>query len=268
VGLGYSAAQIRELAPLVRPFADALELSTHYVGNNITPIIDALCAAKEAVDVPVFMKLSPHPNIQEIALALEDAGADALVMINSFGPCLGIDLETGLPLMGSKDGFGWLSGAAIKPLALRCVYDAARAVRIPVIGVGGISNGRDAAEMLMAGASAVQVCTEAILRGPTVYGRIAGELNKFLDEHGYASVDEVRGLTLRLMRQRGAPHSDGPPEVNMERCSLCGVCEKSCPYGAIHTNKEAKILEIDEEKCFHCGLCVTRCKLRAMTMAL
>jgi ferredoxin len=54
----------------------------------------------------------------------------------------------------------------------------------------------------------------------------------------------------------------------MERCSLCGICEKSCPYGAIHTNKEAKILEIDEEKCFHCGLCVTRCKLRAMTMAL
>ena len=166
VGLGYTAAQIRELAPLVKPFADALELSTHYVGNNITPIIDALCAAKEAVDVPVFMKLSPHPNIQEIALALEEAGADALVMINSFGPCLGIDLETGLPLMGSKDGFGWLSGAAIKPLALRCVYDAARAVKIPVIGVGGVSNGRDAAEMLMAGASAVQVCTEAILRGP------------------------------------------------------------------------------------------------------
>ena len=268
VGLGYTAAQIRELAPLVRPFADALELSTHYVGNNITPIIDALHAAKEAVDVPVFMKLSPHPNIQEIALALEDAGADALVMINSFGPCLGIDLETGLPLMGSKEGFGWLSGAAIKPLALRCVYDAARVVKIPIFGVGGVSSGRDAAEMLMAGASAVQVCTEAILRGPTVYARIAGELNKFLDEHGYASVDEIRGLTVRLMRQRGAPHSAGPPEVSRERCTLCGICEKSCPYDAIHQDKEAKILEIDEEKCFHCGLCVTRCKLRAMTMAL
>ena len=172
VGLGYTAEQIRELAPLVRPFADALELSTHYVGNNIAPIIDALRAAKEAVDVPVFMKLSPHPNIQEIALALEDAGADALVMINSFGPCLGIDLETGLPLMGSKEGFGWLSGAAIKPLALRCVYEAARVVKIPIFGVGGVSNGRDAAEMLMAGASAVQVCTEAILRGPTVYAKL------------------------------------------------------------------------------------------------
>jgi dihydroorotate dehydrogenase subfamily 1 len=268
VSLGYTAAQIRELTPLVRPFADALELSTHYVGNNIAPIVDALTAAKEAIDVPVFMKLSPHPNIQEIALALEDAGADALVMINSFGPCMGIDLESGLPLMGSKDGFGWLSGAAIKPLALRCVYDAARAVRIPIFGVGGISNGRDAAEMLMAGASAVQICTEAILRGPSVYSRIASELNAFLDEHGYTSVDEISGLTVRLMRQRGAPHAESAPHVNMERCTLCGICEKSCPYGAIHQDKDAKRLEIDEEKCFHCGLCLTRCKLRAMTMSL
>jgi dihydroorotate dehydrogenase subfamily 1 len=267
-GLGYTAEQIRELAPMVRPFADALELSTHYVGSSVAPIVEALRAAKEAVDVPVFMKLSPHPNIQEIALALEDAGADALVMINSFGPCLAIDLESGLPLMGGKDGFGWLSGAAIKPLALRCVYDAARVVKIPIIGVGGVTSGRDAAEMLMAGASAVQVCTEAILRGPTVYARIARELDTFLDEHGYASVNEISGLTVRRMRQRGAPHAERAPKVNAERCTLCGLCEKSCPYGAIHQNKEAKILEIDEERCFYCGLCVTRCKLRAMSMAL
>src|SRR5208337_4924814 len=239
VGLGYTADQIRELAPLVKPFADALELSTHYVGNDISPIIDALKAAKAAVDVPVFMKLSPHPNIQEIAVALERAGADGLVMINSFGPCMSIDLETGLPLMGSKDGFGWLSGAAIKPLALRCVYQAARVVRIPIFGVGGVTNGRDAAEMFMAGASAVQVCTEAILRGPAVYGRIAKELNAFLDSHGYSSVEEIRGLTIRRMEERGAPRAGHSPEVNMQRCSLCGICEKSCPYGAIHTNKEA-----------------------------
>lgn len=266
VGLGYTAEQIRELAPMAQPFADALELSTHYVGNNIQPIIDALHAAKNAVNVPVFMKLSPHPNIQEIALALEDAGADALVMINSFGPCLGINLETGLPLMGSKEGFGWLSGAAIKPLALRCVYEAARAVRIPIFGVGGMSNGRDVAEMLMAGASAVQVCTEAILRGPTVYAKIAKELGTFLDEHGYAGVEEITGLTVRLMRQRGAPRWDHPPEVNMERCPLCGLCERSCPYGAIHMDKDARTLEIDEEKCFRCGLCVSRCKPRALSM--
>ncbi|HXR39260.1 MAG TPA: 4Fe-4S binding protein [Terracidiphilus sp.] len=265
VGLGYTSDQIRVLAPLVKPYADALELSTHYVGNDISPIINALRAAKDAVDVPVFMKLSPHPNIQEIAVALEDEGANALVMINSFGPCLSIDLETGLPLMGSKDGFGWLSGAAIKPLALRCIYQAARVVKIPIFGVGGVCNGRDAAEMFMAGASAVQVCTEAILRGPTVYGKIAKELNAFLDSHGYASVDEIRGLTIRKMRERGAPHAGDPPSVDMERCSLCGQCEISCPYGAISKDEE---LHIDKEKCFTCGLCVSRCKRRALSMAL
>ena len=264
VGLGYTADQIRELAPLVKPYADALELSTHYVGNDISPIINALRAAKDAVDVPVFMKLSPHPNIQQIAVALEDAGADGLVMINSFGPCLSIDLETGLPLMGSKDGFGWLSGAAIKPLALRCVYEAARVVRIPIFGVGGVSNGRDAAEMFMAGASAVQVCTEAILRGPTVYGKIAKELNAFLDGHGYSSVEEIKGLTIRKMAERGAPKAEGSPSVDMERCSLCGQCEISCPYGAISQDEE---LHIDQEKCFMCGLCVSRCKRRALSIA-
>src|ERR1039458_6787304 len=210
ISLGYTADQIRQVAPLVKPFADALELSTHYVGNDISPIVNALKAAKAAVDVPVFIKLSPHPNIQEIAVALEKAGVDGLVMINSFGPCLSIDLETGLPLMGSKDGFGWLSGAAIKPLALRCVYDAARVVKIPIFGVGGVVNGRDVAEMFMAGASAVQVCTEAILRGPTVYGKIARELDAFLDKHGYKSVDEIKGLTIRRMTGRGAPKATKP----------------------------------------------------------
>lgn len=173
-----------------------------------------------------------------------------------------------MPLMGSKDGFGWLSGAAIKPLALRCVYDAAHVVKIPIIGVGGIGNGRDAAEMLMAGASAVQVCTEAILRGPTVYAKIAKELNAFLDEHKYASVSEISGLTVRLMRQVGAPQAGGPPQVNMERCVLCGICETSCTYNAIHQDKDAKVVEINEEKCVQCGLCVTRCKLRAITLPL
>lgn len=263
VGLGYTAEQIKELAPLVKPYAAALELSTHYVGNDISPIINALKAAKEAVDIPVFMKMSPHPNIQEIAKAVEEAGADGLVMINSFGPCFGIDIETGLPLMGSDSGYGWLSGAAIKPLALRCIYDAARVVNIPIIGVGGVTNGRDVAEMFMAGASAVQVCTEAILKGPTVYGKIVKELNEFLDSHSYESVDEIKGLTIRKMAKQERQRHLKTPVVDMKKCILCGLCEISCAYDAI---SRPRILNIDSEKCFGCGLCISRCPKQALRM--
>lgn len=261
ISIGYTAGQIAELAKLVKPFADALELSTHYVGNDISPITLALNAAKAVVDVPVFVKLSPHPNIQEIALALEAAGADGLVMINSFGPCMGIDVETGLPYMGSKEGYGWLSGAAIKPLALRCIYDAALAVKIPVIGVGGVTSGRDVAEMFMAGASAVQICTAAILHGPKIYGKIVRELDEFLNSHSYSSVEEIKGLTIRKMAERklGAV----APVVNHDRCTLCGLCVTSCTYNAIARTEK---ITVDAEKCFGCGLCVTRCKPRALSL--
>jgi dihydroorotate dehydrogenase subfamily 1 len=261
IGLGYTADQISELAALVRPYADALELSTHYVGNDLSPILNALRAAKRAVDVPVFMKMSPHPNIQEIALAVEAAGADGLVMINSFGPCMGIELETGLPLMGSKTGYGWLSGAAIKPLAVRCIYDAAKAVKIPIFGVGGVASGRDVAEMFMAGASAVQVCTEAILRGPGVYGRIVRELDEFLDSHGYASVEEIKGLTIRRMAERQVLPAKRVPQADPQHCRRCGACVTSCVYGAISCSGK---LEIDAEKCFGCNLCVSRCRFNAL----
>lgn len=264
ISLGYTADQIAELAPLVRPYADALELSTHYVGNDISPIVSALRAAKAEVQVPVFMKLSPHPNIQEIVKAVEDAGADGLVMINSFGPCMAIDVESGLPLMGSKEGTGWLSGAAIKPLAVRCVYEAAKVVRIPIFGVGGITSGRDAAEMFMAGASAVQVCTAGILRGPDVYGRIVKELEEFLDSHGHADVAEVKGLAHRRMTQRVFRTTVDVPGVDQKRCNLCGLCETSCMYQAISSSGR---LVIDAGKCFGCGLCITRCPKEALTLS-
>jgi dihydroorotate dehydrogenase (NAD+) catalytic subunit len=252
------------LAKLVKPYADALELSTHYVGNDIAPIMEALQAAKEEVDVPVFMKMSPHPNIQDIACAIEKAGADGLVMINSFGPCLGIDVETGLPLMGSPQGYGWLSGAALKPLALRCVFDAARAVKIPIIGVGGISCGRDVVEMFMAGASAVQICTEAILKGPNRYGQIVAELEEFLDGHGYTSVEEIKGLTIRKAAERRMYMVPAIPVVDERKCILCGRCKQSCAYEAISRDSR---LHIDVGKCFGCGLCVTRCSSKALRLS-
>lgn len=262
VGMGYTAEQINELAPLVKEYADAVELSTHYVGTDVAPIVNALKAAKKHLDIPVYMKMSPHTDIQTIAKAVEDAGADGLVMINSFGPCMAIDIDTGYPIMGSTTGYGWLSGKPIRPLAVRCIYEAYKVVKIPIIGVGGISTGRDAAELMMAGAAAVQVCSEAILKGPSIYGKIAGELNAFLDEKGYKSVNDIVGL-VHQREDRTFRTSSVPPVVDQAKCILCKKCITSCVYDAITVTDH---WSVDESKCFGCGLCVTQCPTRALSI--
>jgi len=263
VSLGYSADDIAWLAPRVRPFADAVELSTHYIGEDAGPMVAAIRAAKSALDVPVFVKLSPlGREMVRAAEQAEAAGADGIVAINSFGPVLAIDPKTRQPYLGGNDGYGWLSGPALKPLALRCVRDISRAVRIPVIGVGGVSRGIDAVEMLMAGASAVQVCTAAILHGPSVFGKIAHELDTWLDVHGYASAAEIRGLAVEGMP---SAWSDGKPVVVEAACNGCDVCVLSCPYDAISIVD--KLAVIDDEACARCGLCVTRCRRGAIEWA-
>ncbi|AZR73597.1 diguanylate cyclase [Anoxybacter fermentans] len=260
IGLGYTADEIRQLAPKVAPFADALELSTHYLGGDTSPVEEAVQAAKESCDKPVFVKLSPQVDIPTFAKAAEKAGADGIVLINSFGPCLDIDVRTGRPLMGSETGYGWLSGKAIFPLALRCVYQAAQVVDIPIIGVGGISSGIDAIKMIMAGAVAVQVCTAAILEGPTVYGRIVKEMKRFMEKAGYESLTDFQGLALKKKPER-ATMIPVTPEVDEETCTACGLCARSCVYQAIVIDEYAKI---DPEKCFGCGLCVSRCPVKAI----
>ncbi|MFV9504224.1 MAG: dihydroorotate dehydrogenase [Oscillochloridaceae bacterium umkhey_bin13] len=198
MSLGYSAEEIAQLAPLVAPFADAVELSTHYLGEDATPMVRAIAAAKAALNVPVFVKLSPlGREMRAAARAAQAAGADAIVATNSLGPAFGLDIETGYPLLGGSNSYGWLSGPALKPLALRCVYDLAQTVDLPVLGVGGINRGEDVVEYLMAGASAVQVCTAAVLRGPSVYGKIAAQLGDWLEAHGHSSPAAIRGAVLQ-----------------------------------------------------------------------
>ncbi len=260
VSLGYSPEEIARLAPRVRPFADAVELSTHYIGEDAGPMIGAIRAAKDVLDVPVFVKLSPlGREMVRAAEQAEAAGADGIVAINSFGPCLSIDIETGRSRLGGADGVGWLSGPALKPLAVRCVRDIARAVRIPVIGVGGVSSGADAVEMLMAGASAVGVCTAAMLRGPAVFGRIVRELDAWLDARGYPDPTAIRGLALRQLVE---PWATAPPIVDAEHCNGCDLCRLACPYEAITVVDG--LARVDGARCDRCGLCVTRCRHGAL----
>ena len=143
---------------------------------------------------PLIVKLSPNvARIDTIAKAAAEAGADAISLVNTF-VALAVDAKTRRSRIGA--GFGGLSGPAIKPIALRMVYEAAQAVKIPVIGLGGIASGIDAAEFLIAGASAVEVGTVNFW-DPGAPAKIARELDRFLKEENIASVKELVG-TLRI----------------------------------------------------------------------
>jgi dihydroorotate dehydrogenase (NAD+) catalytic subunit len=151
-------------------------------------------AVRKIARRPLMVKLSPNvARIEPLAKAAGDAGADALSLVNTF-VALAVDPRTRKSRLGA--GFGGLSGPAIKPIALRMVYEAARSVKIPVVGLGGIANGLDAAEFLIAGASAVQVGT-ANFWDPAAPARIARELDEFLQQEGIEHVNNLIG-TLKL----------------------------------------------------------------------
>lgn len=166
-----------------------------FFSNDPAMLGELVAAARAAARRrPLIIKLSPNvARIEPLARAAEENGADALSLVNTF-ISLAIDPRTRRPRIGA--GFGGLSGPAIKPIALRMVYEAAKAVRIPVIGLGGIASGLDAAEFLIAGASAVEVGT-ASFWDPGAVHRIAGELDDFLREENIASVRDLIG-TLQL----------------------------------------------------------------------
>ncbi len=148
---------------------------------------------KANTTLPVIVKLSPNvTNIVEIAKAVEEAGADAISLINTI-LAMEIDIETGKPLLGNQ--VGGLSGPAIRPIAVRMVWQVAQAVDIPIIGMGGISTGRDALQFMMAGASAVAVGS-ATMVDPMAPLRIAEEMEEWLDEHEIPSVKDIIGMAL------------------------------------------------------------------------
>ena len=148
-------------------------------------------AARKACGKPLFIKLSPNvSDIVAIARACEDAGADGLVLINTL---LGmrIDIRKRKPVIANK--MGGFSGRAVFPLALRMVYQVSRACRIPVMGCGGVAGAEDVIEMMMAGASAVQVGAEN-LRNPFACKEIVGQLPSLMEELGIESLNEITGI--------------------------------------------------------------------------
>ena len=161
-----------------------------YFSNDPVLLAEVVGAVRAVARRPLIVKLSPNvARIEPLAQAAEQAGADGISLVNTF-VALAVDARTRRPRIGA--GFGGLSGPAIKPIALRMVHEAARSVRIPVIGMGGIASGEDAAEFMIAGASAVEVGTVTFW-DPAAPLRVARELAEFCRQEKISSVTELTG---------------------------------------------------------------------------
>ena len=151
---------------------------------------EVVSAVRKVYDKTLIVKLSPNvTDITEIARAAEAAGADSVSLINTLLG-MAIDAERRRPVLSTVTG--GMSGPAVKPIALRMVWQVAKAVNIPVVGLGGISNGTDAIEFMLAGASAIEVGTANFI-DPSVTGKIVDEINAYLDRHGFSSVRDIIG---------------------------------------------------------------------------
>lgn len=154
-----------------------------------TQIKKVVQEVKEAVDVPVFVKLGAE-NIKKRAEEAVKGGADGIVVINTI-KAMAIDIETSMPILGNI--YGGYSGPAIKPIGIRCVYELSY-LDVPIIGVGGILTGKDAIEYLMAGASAVQIGTGIYYKGKGIFDEICNEIKQWLKKHDYNKLQQIIGI--------------------------------------------------------------------------
>ena len=159
-------------------------------GCNAVGTDEVVRAVRNATNLPIFPKLSPNvTDIASIAKAAEEAGADAVTLVNTF-LAMSINIETRRPQLSNI--FGGLSGPAIRPIAVRMVYECSSAINIPIIGMGGICTARDVIEFLIAGASAVQIGT-ANFEDPLIWPKLEAGLVRYLDEHKYNTVRDLVG---------------------------------------------------------------------------
>lgn len=153
---------------------------------------DIVTAVRKATKLPIFVKLSPNtPGIGTLAKAAEDAGASAITAVNTLGPGMIINIEARKPVLSFK--IGGVSGDALRPIATRCVYDIYESVKIPIIGVGGISTGRHAIEMIMAGATAIGIGTAINQRGMDVFKKVCHEMESWMSDNGFNNINDMSG---------------------------------------------------------------------------
>lgn len=262
--MGYTPDDLRYIGPQVAAKGvDAIEFTIHYL--EPAKIVDTARALRESVSVPIFAKLSPHAgDMGDLARAL-DPYVDGFSIINSFGPTLAINIDKNEPWLGSTYGYGWLSGAPIKPLAVRCVFEVARVTSKPIIGIGGITRPEDVIEFFMAGAHLVEICTVVMYKGQAFHQKLADGVSKWLDAHGYNDIMAVHRLYVDKWGggQRVVLEKEEAPVVIADKCVKCSACDDVCFYDALWAPLK-QLAVVDPDPCFQCGLCVTVCPTDAL----
>ncbi len=214
--------------------------------------------------VPLAVKIGfTVPDLRAWVEAIEGAGADAITAINTIGPGLALDTETGRPLMGNVRGYGYVSGQALHALSLRVVADVVSLTRLPVMGVGGVQDADGAIQMFMAGASAVQVHTAGILKGLSVFPKLANGIAHYLEVHGHGSLADIMGMSQQYLSLER--HWDRlVPEVQDEDCTGCSLCARACVHDAI--TMVDRLPQFDGALCHGCGLCISVCAPHALSL--
>ncbi|MCJ7825576.1 MAG: 4Fe-4S binding protein, partial [Anaerolineales bacterium] len=270
VSIGHSSVDAETICPpvLATGTVDIIECVA-YRWEDLPPLVRSV---RQLTDLPILAKLSFNwgEALTFTAAAAFGAGASGFTAIDSIGPTLAIDIETGYPLLAGLNGNGWISGEALKPIALAVVADLVKHYEIPVVATGGVINGEDVIEMTMVGAQAVGVCTAPLLQGLSWFKKCEMQTERWLEKHQLTSLDEIRGLALRFL-----PFEDRKIQLEFhfdpKQCTLCGLCEKVCPYNArevVPSDEEDGPVQLKWSKndCRLCGLCAEVCKTGALSI--
>ena len=264
--------------------ADALELNLScphgmpakgmgaFIGQNAELTGKVVSWVKKVAKVPIVVKLTPNvTDITAVAKEAKENGADALSAINTVSSLIGVDLDslTPLPSVGGVSTYGGYSGPGIKPIALRCVAQIAKATGLPVSGLGGLNTWRDAAEFLAVGSSTVQVGTAVMWHGFGIIEELTQGLNSYLDSKGFADLKPVIGGALsKIVEFPEMPLTPRARASVDDTCNGCLLCVTACNDGAFQaiTGVKGEKVTIDGEKCDGCSLCVMVCPLNCITM--
>jgi dihydropyrimidine dehydrogenase (NAD+) subunit PreA len=225
--------------------------------------------AKEFSSIPVLVKLTP--NVSDIVphgLASQRGGADGVSLINTIKSIIGVDIDRFVlnPRVGDLSSNGGYCGTAVKPIALHMLASLAKNpnFKLPISGIGGVNDWRDAVEFLLLGATSVQVCTAVMLKGYRIVEDMIEGLNQYMDSHGFETIDQMVGKAIPSYSEWGNLdlNYEIVAKINADKCIGCQLCVTACHDGAhqcIHPTQTSRVPVIDEDECVGCNLCQIVC---------